>query len=132
MMPDRSEGKEGHQPSESLREFLEAFRSEGDGALGRPPATEGYLGFHENWRDSRPIGRGHSARDWRQEWAVQHRPPMRESRSWKALWLGLALVAAVVLSVYGVWRIDQRVHQGVVPPELTAEHTIPVIHWGGQ
>ncbi len=132
MVPKPNQARDKNHPATELHDFLEAFRPDVGKSVGPNPhpVGAGTSGLHDHWAVSRPDSR--SARDWRQEWQAQHRPALQQPQNPKVLWLSLALVIAVLLSVYGVWRIDQAVHEHAIPSEMTADHTAPAIHWRGQ
>ena len=132
MSVDRNAAKDDVSATNALHDFLQAFQVDGEKSIGANRVATEDAEIHHDWGSSHPIGPGHSAQEWREEWQAQRRPAVKEPKSRKTLWLGAALVVAVALSVFGVWRIDQVVHQGDIPADLMADHGVPVIHWGGQ
>jgi hypothetical protein len=132
MLSDQNERNGDGRPAIPLHDFLDAFQAEGAAAASHARLAGADLRSAGDWGPAHSGPTARSAREWREEWQVQHRPALKEPRNWKPLWLALALAITVGLSIYGVCQIDQAVHEGVVPPALKAGHTAPAIHWGGQ
>jgi hypothetical protein len=132
MVPDQTGAKGDPSPSNALHDFLQAFETHGGETADRTRPAAPEPGISEDWGPPHPVHGSRSAREWREDWESHHRPAIKERQNWKVLALGLALVIGVALSIYGVYWIDQVVHEGSVPADLRANHTTPAIHWGGQ
>jgi len=134
MERDKFEIKPGKDPSNVLQDFLSAYRpSAGQPGPIMPPDTG--LSY---WEAAREAARGRSARDWRAEWKRMRRDPVRQGRDWKLAALAFGVVLTLLLSVYGLVRLDSFLdshhwhwmnqHESTEP----ADHIAPTIHWGGQ